>query len=64
MNYDIVIIGAGVMGAAAACEVAREGATVVLLDQDDRSESARGVDRPFKSISLRLSGSVLRATGG
>ena len=33
MSYDIVIIGAGVMGAAAACEVARDGASVALIDQ-------------------------------
>jgi monomeric sarcosine oxidase len=33
MSYDTVIIGAGVMGAAAACEVARDGATVALIDQ-------------------------------
>jgi monomeric sarcosine oxidase len=33
MSYDIVIIGGGVMGAAAACEVARDGATVALIDQ-------------------------------
>ena len=33
MSYDIVIIGAGVMGAAAACEVARDGVTVALIDQ-------------------------------
>ncbi len=31
--FDIAIIGAGVMGAAAACELAREGAQVALLDQ-------------------------------
>ena len=33
MTYDIIIIGAGVMGAAAACEVAREGVSVALIDQ-------------------------------
>jgi len=33
MSYDIVIIGAGVMGAATACEVAREGVSVALIDQ-------------------------------
>ncbi|MGA9768439.1 MAG: N-methyl-L-tryptophan oxidase [Blastocatellia bacterium] len=32
-SFDIAIIGAGVMGAAAACELAREGASVALLDQ-------------------------------
>jgi len=32
-TYDVAIVGAGVMGAAAACELAREGATVALLDQ-------------------------------
>ncbi|HEY9233066.1 MAG TPA: FAD-dependent oxidoreductase, partial [Blastocatellia bacterium] len=32
-GFDIVIIGAGVMGAAAACEVARSGAQVALIDQ-------------------------------
>jgi monomeric sarcosine oxidase len=32
-RFDIVIIGAGVMGAAAACEVARSGARVALIDQ-------------------------------
>jgi monomeric sarcosine oxidase len=31
--FDIAIIGAGVMGAAAACELAREGAEVALIDQ-------------------------------
>lgn len=32
-SFDIVIIGAGVMGAAAACEAARGGARVALVDQ-------------------------------
>ncbi|HJQ25318.1 MAG TPA: N-methyl-L-tryptophan oxidase [Blastocatellia bacterium] len=32
-SFDIVIIGAGVMGAAAACEAARGGARVALIDQ-------------------------------
>jgi N-methyl-L-tryptophan oxidase len=32
-GYDIAIIGAGVMGAAAACEMARGGARVALIDQ-------------------------------
>ncbi|HJZ69478.1 MAG TPA: FAD-dependent oxidoreductase, partial [Blastocatellia bacterium] len=32
-TFDIVIVGAGVMGAAAACEVAGEGARVALIDQ-------------------------------
>src|SRR3954454_9440890 len=30
---DIAIIGAGVMGAAAACDLARRGARVALIDQ-------------------------------
>ncbi len=33
LSFDIVIIGAGVMGAAAACEVAGRGARVALIDQ-------------------------------
>src|SRR5437868_14596943 len=33
LTFDIVIIGAGVMGAAAAGEVARSGARVALIDQ-------------------------------
>jgi sarcosine oxidase len=32
-GFDVIIIGAGVMGAAAAVEVARGGASVLLLDQ-------------------------------
>ncbi|HEX5732466.1 MAG TPA: N-methyl-L-tryptophan oxidase [Blastocatellia bacterium] len=32
-GYDIAIIGAGVMGAAAACKMARDGARVALIDQ-------------------------------
>ena len=32
-DYDIAIIGAGVMGAAAACEAARSGAQVALIEQ-------------------------------
>ena len=31
--FDIGIIGGGIMGAAAACELAREGARVTLIDQ-------------------------------
>ncbi len=31
--FDVAIVGAGVMGAAAACELAREGARVALADQ-------------------------------
>jgi monomeric sarcosine oxidase len=32
-TFDVAIVGAGVMGAASACELAREGATVALIDQ-------------------------------
>lgn len=32
-TFDVAIIGAGVMGAATACELAREGAKVALIDQ-------------------------------
>jgi monomeric sarcosine oxidase len=32
-RYDIVVVGAGVMGAATACEAARDGALVALIDQ-------------------------------
>jgi monomeric sarcosine oxidase len=32
-RYDVVIIGAGVIGAATACEAARHGALVALIDQ-------------------------------
>lgn len=39
--YDIAIIGAGIMGAAAACEMARDGARVALIDQS-RLPNPRG----------------------
>src|SRR3982751_3921088 len=32
-DYDIAIIGAGIMGATVACEAARDGARVALIDQ-------------------------------
>src|SRR5437867_503548 len=32
-TIDVIIVGAGVMGAAAACEVAGQGSRVVLIDQ-------------------------------
>jgi sarcosine oxidase len=32
-TFDVAIVGAGVMGAAAACDLAREGASVALVDQ-------------------------------
>lgn len=32
-EFDVAIVGAGVMGLASACELAREGASVALLDQ-------------------------------
>src|SRR5215471_18891846 len=32
-TFDVVIVGAGVMGAAAACELAHDGARVALIDQ-------------------------------
>ncbi|HXI94402.1 MAG TPA: N-methyl-L-tryptophan oxidase [Blastocatellia bacterium] len=32
-TFDVAIVGAGVMGAAAACELAREGARVAMADQ-------------------------------
>ena len=32
-TFDVAIVGAGVMGAAAACELAREGARVAMVDQ-------------------------------
>src|SRR5713226_8813428 len=31
--FDVAIVGAGIMGAAAACELAREGARVALIDR-------------------------------
>jgi monomeric sarcosine oxidase len=31
--YDVTIVGAGVMGAAAACELAHQGVNVILIDQ-------------------------------
>src|SRR5262245_46026257 len=31
--FDVSIVGAGVMGLAAACELAREGASIVVIDQ-------------------------------
>ena len=31
--FDVAIVGAGVMGAAAACELAREGLSVAMIDQ-------------------------------
>ena len=33
--FDVAIVGAGVMGAAAACELAREGLSVALIDQSE-----------------------------
>jgi monomeric sarcosine oxidase len=32
-SFDVAIVGAGIMGAAAACELAREGARVALIDR-------------------------------
>ncbi|HSB09359.1 MAG TPA: N-methyl-L-tryptophan oxidase [Blastocatellia bacterium] len=32
-TYDVAIVGAGVMGAATACELAREGVAIALIDQ-------------------------------
>src|SRR2546426_12120653 len=32
-TFDVAIVGAGVMGAAAACELAGEGAKIALIDQ-------------------------------
>ena len=31
--YDVAVIGAGVTGSAAACQIAKRGAKVVLLEQ-------------------------------
>src|SRR6185503_13986934 len=33
--FDVAIVGAGIMGAAAACELAREGVSVALIDQSE-----------------------------
>jgi monomeric sarcosine oxidase len=33
--FDVAIVGAGVMGAAAACELAREGLSVAMIDQSE-----------------------------
>src|SRR5215216_4207212 len=32
-TFDVIVIGGGVMGAATACEVARQGVNVALMDQ-------------------------------
>ncbi|HWN99822.1 MAG TPA: FAD-dependent oxidoreductase, partial [Blastocatellia bacterium] len=32
-EYDIAIVGAGIMGAMTACELARDGARIALIDQ-------------------------------
>ena len=42
MNYDVVVIGAGAMGGAAACHLAREGQKTLLLEQF-------ALDHPFGS---------------
>ena len=34
--YDVAVIGAGVIGSAAACQIVKAGATVILLDQVPR----------------------------
>src|SRR6185295_843074 len=34
-TFDVAIVGAGVMGVAAACELAREGVSVALIDQSE-----------------------------
>lgn len=31
--YDVAVIGAGVIGSAAACQIAKSGAKVILLEQ-------------------------------
>ena len=31
--YDVAVIGAGVIGSAAACQIVKTGATVILLEQ-------------------------------
>jgi glycine oxidase len=49
-HYDVVVIGAGVVGAGAACRLAADGATVLLVDADWRgglgSRAAAGIGVP------------------
>ena len=43
-GYDIAVVGAGIMGAAAACEAARRGARVALIDESMPNPRASSID--------------------
>lgn len=49
-KFDIAIIGAGVMGAAAACELAQSGARVALIDQTARLPNPRAASTDHSKI--------------
>jgi len=39
LNYDCIIVGGGIVGAAAACHLARQGARAVLVDRQDEGRA-------------------------
>jgi monoamine oxidase len=45
-KYDVAVIGAGLAGAAAACELSRNGRRVIVLEARDRA-GGRALTRPF-----------------
>ncbi len=51
LDYDVIVVGAGAMGAASACQLARKGASVALFEQfelNHKHGSSHGRSRIFR----------------
>ncbi|KAB2870112.1 MAG: FAD-binding oxidoreductase [Bauldia sp.] len=56
IETDIAIIGAGIVGAACACELARGGWRVVLVDRAAPAEGTSGACDGYVSVSTKIPG--------
>lgn len=52
-NYDIAIIGGGIMGCATALHLAQAGMSVILLEKDDIGQGASGVNAGTLSMQIK-----------
>ncbi len=53
MNYDIAIIGGGIMGCATALRLAEAGMRPIVLDQGDLGQGASGVNAGTLSLQIK-----------
>ena len=67
-RHPVVVVGGGLVGLTAACDLATRGIAVVLLDEDDtvgvRGASSRGICYAQRSLEIFERLGILRADCG